>query len=955
MRLRCTDDNGLGHSGKGTRGWGFWNYSDPSNADVAWFWSASEESHPSLVGLQAMVALDSSTVFQQLLPDIDMTEWHIYRVEFFSTGTRFLVDGNEVASTPYYPGKPQRIEIWIDNYIVQIQGGDVVPIGYLDVSQDQKMYIDWVRYYDYSNRPPALDTIGNKTVNEGELLEFTVTATDPDGDNLTCSASNLPPGAEFYPSSQIFSWAPEYSQVGVYSNVLFTVTDDGNPPLSDEEEITITVERNAPDEPSCEDGILNQGEDLIDCGGPCQACDCLVDGDCADELFCNGAESCNDYGECQVGIYPCPGQLCDEVYGCVDCYDDGDCDDGLFCNGAESCDGGVCQAASDPCPVQGCDEVNDECVAEPTAKMETGMVTVGGDYVTVNLVNTYVSPVVVCSIQYNNNTTPIVNRVRNVTSTSFDVWLQNPSGSVVSAENVSYLVVEEGAWTIDGVKIEAQTYLSTVTDNSNSWVGETQSYGQSYTNPVVIGQVMSENDDDWSLFCCQGSTRSDPPSATELKTGKTVCEDSDFNREDETIGFIVFEAGHGTIGGVEFEAFVGPDTIKGVTNSPPYTYNFDTTFGSAPQVAVTTMAGMDGGNGGWAYVHGSTLATTTSLYLSIDEDQIGDSERNHTTEQVGYVVFETALVYPAAECEVPTDCDDGLFCNGAEDCVDGTCHSGSAPCPNQACDEVNDICVDCIDGGDCDDGEFCNGVETCIGGVCQAGTTVDCSDGVDCTIDLCNESTDSCNNAPDHAACTDGLFCNGAETCNLVSGCQTGSNPCPGLDCDEANDICVECLVDGDCDDGLWCNGAEDCADGICVLGTAPVCDDGISCTADSCNEDTDSCDNVPDDASCNDGNDCTNGTCNAASGCEYNMIPDCCGNGSCESGEDICTCPEDCGTPPSTEIDCSDGSDNDCDALIDDDDPDCSSCLPNRSWCSSDAECCSNNCSGFWIFKWCR
>jgi hypothetical protein len=53
------------------------------------------------------------------------------------------------------------------------------------------------------------------------------------------------------------------------------------------------------------------------------------------------------------------------------------------------------------------------------------------------------------------------------------------------------------------------------------------------------------------------------------------------------------------------------------------------------------MAGMDGYNGGWAYIHGSTFATTKSLYLSIDEDMIGDSERSHTTEQVGYVVFET--------------------------------------------------------------------------------------------------------------------------------------------------------------------------------------------------------------------------------------------------------------------------------------------------------------------------
>ena len=283
--------------------------------------------------------------------------------------------------------------------------------------------------------------------------------------------------------------------------------------------------------------------------------------------------------------------------------------------------------------------------AGTTAQLESGAVTVDGDYVTVNLANTYVSPVVVCSVKYNNNNTPVVARVNNVISMSFDVRLQNPSGGAVETDTVNYLVVEEGIWNINGVNIEAQTYMSTVTDENNSWVGEAQSFGQRYTSPVVLGQVMSENDPDWSVFWCQGSSRTNPPSANALRTGKTVGEDTDTTRADETIGFIVFEAGHGTIGGVEFEASLGTDSVKGVTNSPPYTYSFDTAFGSVPQVTLGSMAGMDGNNGGWAYMHGSMPASNTSLYLSLDEDQIGDSERSHTSEQIGYVVFETPVAY----------------------------------------------------------------------------------------------------------------------------------------------------------------------------------------------------------------------------------------------------------------------------------------------------------------------
>ena len=91
------------------------------------------------------------------------------------------------------------------------------------------------------NRPPELDPIGDQVVTEGELLQFTVTASDPDYDNLSYSASNLPGGASFDTETQTFSWVPDVGQAGNYLNLVFTVTDDGTPPLSDSEIIKITV------------------------------------------------------------------------------------------------------------------------------------------------------------------------------------------------------------------------------------------------------------------------------------------------------------------------------------------------------------------------------------------------------------------------------------------------------------------------------------------------------------------------------------------------------------------------------------------------------------------------------------------------------------------------------------------------------------------------------------------
>jgi PKD repeat protein len=66
------------------------------------------------------------------------------------------------------------------------------------------------------NRAPVLAPIGDKSISEGSLLEFTISASDPDGDSLTYSADNLPTGATFDPATRTFSWTPDYGQASSY-------------------------------------------------------------------------------------------------------------------------------------------------------------------------------------------------------------------------------------------------------------------------------------------------------------------------------------------------------------------------------------------------------------------------------------------------------------------------------------------------------------------------------------------------------------------------------------------------------------------------------------------------------------------------------------------------------------------------------------------------------------------
>ncbi len=107
-----------------------------------------------------------------------------------------------------------------------------------------------------ANAPPVLDPIGGKTVNEGAALQFSVSATDPDGDALTYSAINLPVGATFI--GQTFQWTPDFSQAGTYP-VTFNVSDGS---LSDSEDIVVTVNPvdRAPILIQTSDKSVNEGE-----------------------------------------------------------------------------------------------------------------------------------------------------------------------------------------------------------------------------------------------------------------------------------------------------------------------------------------------------------------------------------------------------------------------------------------------------------------------------------------------------------------------------------------------------------------------------------------------------------------------------------------------------------------------------------------------------------------------
>ncbi len=389
---------------------------------------------------------------------------------------------------------------------------------------------------------------------------------------------------------------------------------------------------------------------------------CSSDVQCDDGLYCNGEESCNAAGNCMAGTPPdcgdglgCTADSCDEKSdSCKNLPDDSVCDDGLFCNGAETCSPvHGCSAGPEPCPDGACDDELQTCAdcsgpacesgTGPLPRFETGSVTATGATVTVPLGQVYDSPVVVTTVRYEPGFLPVVTRVSNVRSTSFDLRLQGAGHDQPAPARVDYLVVEEGIWELQGTRFEAHRYLSEVTDHAESWVAEAMTYGQEYESPVVIGQVMSDNDPRWSVFWSSGHQAHQAPAPGMLRAGRHVGEDPDRNRIPETVGYVVFEAAHGWLGGTEFEADNGIDWVRGVADAAPFRYKIRQPMESEPAVVLLGMAGMDGLNGAWPQVHDSA---SDAIWVTVDEDVALDDERLHTTEQLDYLVFGEPIVFP---------------------------------------------------------------------------------------------------------------------------------------------------------------------------------------------------------------------------------------------------------------------------------------------------------------------
>ncbi|SDK75420.1 hypothetical protein [Microbulbifer yueqingensis] len=256
----------------------------------------------------------------------------------------------------------------------------------------------------------------------------------------------------------------------------------------------------------------------------------------------------------------------------------------------------------------------------------------------VTMPRTYTAPVIVTTPQYTAEMPPVVVRLRNVAGNQFDIRLQRVDGLTDPVSlPVHYVVVEAGAYTaaVHGITMEAGYFTSTTSDHKGSWQGEQFTPLNTYSAPAVFGQVASANDSRWSVFWSRGSSHTAPAANDAIYLGKHTGEDPDTDRVNEKLAYLVIESGVASVNGRELVAGLGADTVRGPDNSA-VTYSY--TGLASPATTILSQSGMDGGDGSWAALREST--TSTSIAPMVDEDQLANQERNHTTEQVAYLVIQ---------------------------------------------------------------------------------------------------------------------------------------------------------------------------------------------------------------------------------------------------------------------------------------------------------------------------
>ncbi|HAD59297.1 MAG TPA: hypothetical protein DCG12_08640 [Planctomycetaceae bacterium] len=248
---------------------------------------------------------------------------------------------------------------------------------------------------------------------------------------------------------------------------------------------------------------------------------------------------------------------------------------------------------------------------------------------TVNLPVSFTNPVVVAGGATRNGGHQGVVRVRNVTSSSFEVRFQewDYRDGRHTTEDIGYLVVEAGThYLSDGTQIVAST-IDLVNESTRTVTFDT-SFG---ATPLVLGQVMTDNDTAAITERIRNITSSS------LRIQLNEEEVADGVHSSETVGLVAIDRGTASADEISLNAVV---TGNSVTHRNA-TVNFGSIGGAVNPVILSDMQTRDGGDAA-TIRHRSSNSTSVTLF--VEEEASRDTELNHTTEVVGVLALEPGVL-----------------------------------------------------------------------------------------------------------------------------------------------------------------------------------------------------------------------------------------------------------------------------------------------------------------------
>lgn len=247
--------------------------------------------------------------------------------------------------------------------------------------------------------------------------------------------------------------------------------------------------------------------------------------------------------------------------------------------------------------------------------------------------NTYSNPVVVTYIPTRGGGQSIESRARNVTSTGCEIFNEEPDNEGHATETVCYIVAESGRYSIGGLTFEAGTHkTSTTYAKGDSKNGDLISFTQSFDNtPPVLHDHNTYNNGEFMATNALNVTTND----FELQQ---MAAETYYSSATERLGWIAFEPGAGDIQGYLYEAGTAHDSDGSGIENDGFGISFQNSYSQTPEI-IAKMNSLDGGDGGWARGYGSQW-DTNGHRTAAEEDQQGDSERSHTSEQFGWFVLQ---------------------------------------------------------------------------------------------------------------------------------------------------------------------------------------------------------------------------------------------------------------------------------------------------------------------------